>query len=139
MGAGVRQGLNYDGIRQIEIVLPPLAEQTAIADCIAKKSEKVDVLIANQEAQIEKLKADVADWKERYQELSRQLAEQKSKLDEYEHSIGIIRDSARGGSEEFSDIWKEVDAVQERGKALASEKEIGAKTKVPHRKKDRER
>ena len=57
MGAGVRQGLNYDGIRQIEIVLPPLAEQTAIADCIAKKSEKVDVLIANQEAQIEKLKA----------------------------------------------------------------------------------
>ena len=89
--------------------------------------------------QIEKLKADVADWKERYQELSRQLAEQKSKLDEYEHSIGIIRDSARGGSEEFSDIWKEVDAVQERGKALASEKEIGAKTKVPHRKKDRER
>lgn len=57
MGAGVRQGLNYDGIRQIEIVLPPLAEQTAIADCIAKKSEKVDVLIANQKAQIEKLKA----------------------------------------------------------------------------------
>ncbi len=57
MGAGVRQGLNYDGIRKIEIVLPPLAEQTAIADCITEKIEKVDDLIANQEAQIEKLKA----------------------------------------------------------------------------------
>lgn len=57
MGAGVRQGLNYDGIRKIEIVLPPLAEQTAIADCITEKIEKVDDLIANQETQIEKLKA----------------------------------------------------------------------------------
>ena len=57
MGAGVRQGLNYDGIRKIEILLPPLAEQIAIADCIEEKTQKVDALIANQEAQIEKLKA----------------------------------------------------------------------------------
>lgn len=57
MGAGVRQGLNYDGIRKIEILLPPLAEQIAIADCIEEKTKKVDALIANQEAQIEKLKA----------------------------------------------------------------------------------
>lgn len=57
MGAGVRQGLNYDGIRKTEILLPPLAEQIAIADCIEEKTKKVDALIANQEAQIEKLKA----------------------------------------------------------------------------------
>lgn len=57
MGAGVRQGLNYDGIRKIEILLPPLAEQIAIADCIEEKTKKVDALIANQEAQIVKLKA----------------------------------------------------------------------------------
>lgn len=57
MGAGVRQGLNYDGIRKIEIVLPPFAEQATIADCIVEKTEKVDALIANQEAQIVKLKA----------------------------------------------------------------------------------
>ena len=57
MGAGVRQGLNYDGIRKIEILLPPFAEQATIADCIVEKTEKVDALIANQEAQIVKLKA----------------------------------------------------------------------------------
>ena len=57
MGAGVRQGLNYDGIRKSEILLPTLAEQIAIADCIEEKTKKVDALIANQEAQIEKLKA----------------------------------------------------------------------------------
>ncbi len=57
MGAGVRQGLNYDGIRKIEIAFPQVEEQSRIAEAIEKDVSKVDALIANQEAQIEKLKA----------------------------------------------------------------------------------
>jgi len=57
MGAGVRQGLNFDGIRKIEILLPPLYEQEKIANAIDIGVSKVDCLIANQESQIEKLKA----------------------------------------------------------------------------------
>lgn len=57
MGAGVRQGLNFDGIRKIEMLVPPLPEQKKIADSIDSETAKVDALIANQEAQIEKLKA----------------------------------------------------------------------------------
>lgn len=57
MGAGVRQGLNFDGIRRIEVLLPTPVEQTAISDYLDAQMEKVDALIANQQAQIEKLKA----------------------------------------------------------------------------------
>lgn len=56
MGAGVRQGLNFDGIRKIEMLLPTPVEQTAISDYLDAQIEKVDALIANQQAQIEKLK-----------------------------------------------------------------------------------
>ena len=56
MGAGVRQGLNFDGIRKVEILLPSSAEQRAISDYLDAQTEKVDALIANQQAQIEKLK-----------------------------------------------------------------------------------
>lgn len=56
MGAGVRQGLNFDGIRKIEVLLPTPVEQTAISDYLDAQMEKVDALIANQQAQIEKLK-----------------------------------------------------------------------------------
>ena len=56
MGAGVRQGLNYDGIRKIELLLPSKSEQSSIADYIEKKVSGIDALIANQEKQIEKLK-----------------------------------------------------------------------------------
>ena len=56
MGAGVRQGLNFDGIRKIEMLLPTPVEQTAISDYLDAQMERVDALIANQQAQIEKLK-----------------------------------------------------------------------------------
>lgn len=57
MGAGVRQGLNYAGVRKIMLTLPPADEQTAIADFLEKKISQVDTLISNVQAQIEKLKA----------------------------------------------------------------------------------
>ncbi len=57
MGAGVRQGLNFAGVRKIMLTLPSVDEQMAIADFLGKKIEQVDTLIANVQAQIEKLKA----------------------------------------------------------------------------------
>lgn len=57
MGAGVRQGLNFAGVRKIMLTLPSADEQTVIADFLGKKIEQVDALIANVQAQIEKLKA----------------------------------------------------------------------------------
>lgn len=57
MGAGVRQGLNYAGVRKIMLAVPSEREQTAIAECLDQKIAQVDVLISNVQAQIEKLKA----------------------------------------------------------------------------------
>ena len=56
MGAGVRQGLNYAGVRKIMLTVPPESEQTAIAECLDRKTAQVDALISNVQAQIEKLK-----------------------------------------------------------------------------------
>lgn len=57
MGAGVRQGLNYAGVRKIMLAVPSEREQTAIAECLDQKIAQVDALITNVQAQIEKLKA----------------------------------------------------------------------------------
>jgi len=57
MGAGVRQGLNYSGVKKIMLPLPPIDEQTAIVDLLRNKTSQVDILIANVQAQIERLKA----------------------------------------------------------------------------------
>lgn len=57
MGAGVRQGLNYSGVKKIMLTLPPVEEQATIAAFLEDKLAKVDTLIANVQAQIEKLKA----------------------------------------------------------------------------------
>lgn len=56
MGDGVRQGLSYDGIKKIEMLLPELSVQQKIAEFLDKKCAAVDKLIANQQGQIEKLK-----------------------------------------------------------------------------------
>lgn len=57
MGAGVRQGLNYGGVRKIMLTLPPVNDQVAIANFLGEKITQVDTLIANVQAQIEKLNA----------------------------------------------------------------------------------
>ena len=56
MGAGVRQGLNYAGVKKIMLTLPPVEEQEEIVLTLDEKTEKVDALITNVQAQIEKLK-----------------------------------------------------------------------------------
>ena len=57
MGAGVRQGLNYAGIKKIMLPVPPLAEQKLISGFLLEQETKVGKLIANVQSQIEKLKA----------------------------------------------------------------------------------
>lgn len=56
MGSGVRQSLNFDGIRKIDILLPPPDEQIRIRKYLDTLSEKIDDLIVNNEKQIGKLK-----------------------------------------------------------------------------------
>jgi len=57
MGAGVRQGLNFTGIRKIMLVLPSADEQNAISIFLGEKISKVEKLITNIKSQINKLKA----------------------------------------------------------------------------------
>lgn len=55
MGNGVRQGLNYDGIKKILVLLPPLEEQQQIANYLDKKCAEIDKLIAIKQQKIETL------------------------------------------------------------------------------------
>jgi len=56
-GDGVRSALNASDMGMLIIPSPSEHEQRLIVEAIERKIEKVDALIANQEAQIEKLKA----------------------------------------------------------------------------------
>jgi type I restriction enzyme S subunit len=57
LGAGVRQGMNFQDLKKLGIVLPPLSEQQRIASYLDKKCGEIDSLIGLQEQMIEKLKA----------------------------------------------------------------------------------
>jgi type I restriction enzyme S subunit len=57
MGGGVRQGLNYDGLRKVPIFVPPIIEQQHIADYLDKKCTQLESIIEKQQTVIEKLKA----------------------------------------------------------------------------------
>lgn len=50
-----REGLNFEQIKSIDISLPPLPEQTAIADYLDNKLGEIDALISKQETLLEKL------------------------------------------------------------------------------------
>lgn len=56
MGAGVRQGLNWDGVKNLKIVVPPLAEQKAIADFLDRRCAEIDAVIEQTKATIEEYK-----------------------------------------------------------------------------------
>lgn len=53
MGGGLRQNLNYQGLRKLEIILPPIEEQKAIVEYIRKKNSAIDDMIANLRAEID--------------------------------------------------------------------------------------
>ena len=56
MGGGIRQGLNWQGLKKIDVPLPPLDEQQTIVFYIEKKCQKIDTLITELQAEIEHLK-----------------------------------------------------------------------------------
>lgn len=45
MGSGVRQGLNYDEVKNIRIVLPPQKEQYAITEYLDNQCSQIDTLV----------------------------------------------------------------------------------------------
>ena len=56
MGGGIRQGLNWQGLKKIEILLPPISEQRAIVEYIDRKCGNINSLISELEAEIAYLK-----------------------------------------------------------------------------------
>lgn len=59
MGTGVRQGLKFDEVRQIRVVIPSLRAQKSIASYLEKKCNTIDGIVAEVKASIEEYKA----WK----------------------------------------------------------------------------
>ena len=59
MGTGVRQGLNYDEVKQIKLLSPPLPEQRRIADYLDEKCAAIDGAVCELKRGIEDCKA----WK----------------------------------------------------------------------------
>ena len=57
LGAGVRQGMNYQDLKKLGIIIPSIAEQQRISDFLDEKCGEMDSLIGLQEQMIEKLKA----------------------------------------------------------------------------------
>lgn len=45
MGSGVRQGLNYDEVKELRVVLPPQKEQDAIATYLDDVCQQIDLMI----------------------------------------------------------------------------------------------
>ena len=56
MGAGVRQGLNWDGLKHLQITIPPLNEQFRIADFLDRKCAEIDRVLEKTRASIEEYK-----------------------------------------------------------------------------------
>lgn len=56
MGGGLRQNLNYNELKKIRMVVPPLSEQEAIAEYLDKKTAQINELVSAKQKQIELLK-----------------------------------------------------------------------------------
>ena len=56
MGGGIRQGLNWQGLKKLDIPVPSIDEQRAIVAHIENKCTKINSLISKLEAEIEYLK-----------------------------------------------------------------------------------
>ncbi len=56
MGGGLRQNLNWQGLKKLDIPLPPLDEQQAIVAYIEEKCEKIDKLASELQSEIDYLK-----------------------------------------------------------------------------------
>ena len=56
MGGGLRQNLNWQGLKKLDIPLPPSDEQQAIVAYIEEKCEKIDKLASELQSEIDYLK-----------------------------------------------------------------------------------
>lgn len=56
MGSGVRQGLNYDEVKELRVVIPQPNEQSAIAEYLDNQCAKIDTLIDEAKSSIEEYK-----------------------------------------------------------------------------------
>lgn len=59
MGSGVRQGLNYDEVKRLQIPWPTVEEQIHISEYLDRKIDKINTIISEAKASIEEYKA----WK----------------------------------------------------------------------------
>lgn len=87
---------------------------------------------------VAKLQSDLSTWKQKYNELSAMLKQKKDKLLEYERSVEILKESARGSSDEYNHTWSEYATIQSKGK----EQEIDndrIRQKQENNKSDKER
>lgn len=55
MGAGVRQGLNWDGLKWLKITIPSNEEQKEIVSYLDGKCAEIDKLIAKKEQLVTEL------------------------------------------------------------------------------------
>ena len=56
MGAGIRQGLTYDGVQSLKLPSPEISEQQIIANYLDDRCSKIDEIIAEATASIEEYK-----------------------------------------------------------------------------------
>ena len=56
MGGGLRQNLNWQGLKKLDIPLPPIDEQQSIVAYIEEKCEKIDKLASELQSEIDYLK-----------------------------------------------------------------------------------
>lgn len=56
MGGGLRQSLNYDGLKYLRILAPPVEEQNHIVNYLSTKNNEINTLISKTEREIELLK-----------------------------------------------------------------------------------
>ena len=59
MGSGVRQGLNYDEVKRLQIPWPTVEEQIHISEYLDRETDKINTIISEAKASIEEYKA----WK----------------------------------------------------------------------------
>lgn len=52
MGGGIRQGLNYQGLCKIGVLLPPLGEQKKIVEFLSTKTSLIDALLSKKQSVI---------------------------------------------------------------------------------------
>ena len=50
MGAGVRQGLNWEELKHLQITVPSRKEQDEIVEYLNVKSDELDILVEKKEA-----------------------------------------------------------------------------------------